>query len=101
MAVIGRRRADQQVAQHQGAVRAQGAQELECPLVGKAVHAAAQGLAIDRDAGPPGSLSFQRGGMLAKGDLKGGRVEPVQGLAERGGRRRPLPAEAAQRLQAR
>ena len=75
---------DVDVGEHEGGVGGERAQHLGGGTVVEGVEAAAQRLAVERDAALPrrGVRRLQQGGMTAEGGLYPGRIEPLQDAAD-------------------
>jgi len=90
------------VRQHQRGVGGEDTEHLRGGAVAELVEAAAQRLAIDRQAGcarlGPGRL--QQAGMAAEDGLEGAAVETLQDVSDRGVRRRASPRQAKGPVQA-
>src|SRR4051812_5569952 len=84
------------VRQHQRSVGGEDAEHLRGGAVTELVEAAAQRLAIDRQAGRArlGTSHMQQAGMAAEDDLESAAVEALQDVADRGVRRRASPRQA-------
>jgi len=95
---------DIDVGEYQGRVRGEGAQYLGGGAVVEVVEAAAQRLAIERDAGLSGRCAcrLKPGGMLAEDSLDLRGIEPLEDVADRGvsGRAAPLQTEGRVQLAA-
>jgi len=92
---------DVDVGEHQRGVGSERAQHLRRGTVTELVEAAAQRLAIQRDAALSrcGARRLQQGGMTAEGRLHPGWVKPLENVADSGVRRRPLPCQTKRRVQ--
>src|SRR3954469_11336545 len=90
------------VRQHQRGVGGKDAEHLRGGAVAELVEAAAQRLAIDRQAGCArlGAGRLQQAGMAAEDSLEGAAVEALQDVADRGVRRRASPRQAKGSVQA-
>ena len=88
--------------QHQRGVGGEDAEHLRGGAVAELVEAAAQRLAIDRQAGRTrlGAGRLQQAGMAAEDGLEGAAVEALQDIADRGVRRRGSPRQAKGPVQA-
>jgi hypothetical protein len=108
---------DVAVRQHQRGVCGEDAEQLRGGAVAELIEAAAQGLAIDGQAGPArlgatrlgatragagrlGAGRLQQAGMTAKGDLQRAAIEALKDVADRGVRRRAPPLQAEGPVQA-
>jgi len=79
----------------------EGAEHLRRGAVAELVKAAAQRLAIERDAALSrcGTRRLQQGGIAAEGRLHPGRIEPLEDVADGGVRGRSTPLQAEGRVQ--
>jgi hypothetical protein len=93
---------DVAVRQHQRGVGGEDAEQLGGGAVAELVEAAAQRLAVDRQAGPArlGAGRLQQAGMAAEGGLQSVAVEALQDVADRGVRRCTPPGQAEDPVQA-
>jgi len=89
------------VGEQQRGVGGERAQHLRRGTVTELVEAAAQRLAIQRDAALSrcGARRLQQGGMVAEGILHPDWVEPLENVADGGVRRRPLPCQTKRCVQ--
>jgi len=74
---------DVDMGEHEGGIGSERAQHLGCGAVVEVVEAAAQRLAIQRDAALSGRRAscLQQGGMAAEDRLDRGRIEPLEDVA--------------------
>jgi hypothetical protein len=81
--------------EHERGVGCKRAENLGGGPVAELVEAAAQRLAIERDAALSGhgACRLQQGGMAAKDRLHRGRIERLEDVADRGVRGRPPPCQ--------
>ena len=83
------------MGEHECGVGGKRAEQLGGGAIVEFVEAAAQGLAIERDATPSGrgAGGLQQGGVAAKDRLDGGRIEPLENIPDGGVRESPAPFE--------
>ena len=84
------------VGEHQCRVGGEGAEHLGGGAVMEPIEAAAQGLAVERDAALSrhGARRLQQGGMASERSFHLNRIEPLQDLADGGARRQFRPKAA-------
>jgi len=92
---------DIDVGEYQGRFRCERTQYLRRGVVIEVVEAAAQRLAIKRDAGLSGlcACRLKLGSMLAEDRLDLGRIEPLEDVADRGVSGRAAPLQTKRRVQ--
>jgi len=92
---------DVDVRKHQRGVGGERAEHLGGSAVVEFVEAAAQRLAVQRDAALSGrgTRRLQQGGMTAEDYLHSSRVEPLEDVADSSVRRRSTPVQAEGRVQ--
>ena len=89
------------MSEHQGCIGGERAQHLRGGTVMEIVKAAAQRLAIQRDAALSRhrARSLHQGGVAAESRFHGDRIEPLEDIADRCVRRRPAPTQSERRVQ--
>ncbi len=92
---------DVHVGEHERGVAGKRAQHLRRGTIVELVKAAAQRLAIKRDAALSrcGARCLQQGGMVAESLLHCSRVEPLEDIADCGARGRSPPVQTEDRVQ--
>ena len=92
---------DIDMSEYEGRFRGERTQYLRRGVVIEVVEAAAQRLAIQRDAGLSGLCAhrLKPGGMLAEDRLDLRRIEPLEDVADRGMSRRAAPLQTERRVQ--